>query len=132
MTDSNSPDPVATPTRLIVYGTSWCGDCHRTRRFLDQNAIPYEWIDADKDENGMRRVLEINHGMRSVPTVVFPDGSVLTEPSNGQLARKLAEYPPLNDVFEVLLGGLDVDCLVHRPAEALVEPPAALLVVDGD
>lgn len=89
MTDSNSPDPVATPTRLIVYGTSWCADCHRTRRFLDQHGIPYEWIDPETDDRAMRRLLEINHGRRSVPTLIFPDGSTLTEPSNAKLAHML-------------------------------------------
>jgi len=87
MTEANPVGTTSTP--LIVYGTSWCADCHRTRRFLDQHGIPYDWIDPEKDERAMRRLVEINRGMRSVPTLIFPDGSTLTEPSNGQLARKL-------------------------------------------
>ena len=74
---------------VIVYGTSWCPDCHRTRRFLDQHRIPYQWVDPDKDAQAMARLLQINSGMRSVPTLVFPDGTIMTEPSNGQLAKKL-------------------------------------------
>lgn len=78
---------------LTVYGTSWCGDCFRTRRFLDQNNVRYLWINIDKDRDGEKLVLQINHGMRSVPTIVFNDGSVLVEPSNSILAQKLGIDP---------------------------------------
>ena len=81
--------PVGDAPELLVYGTAWCGDCHRSRRFLDQNHIPYRWIDADADPVAAQRILEINRGRRSVPTIVFPDGSTLTEPSNAELGRKL-------------------------------------------
>jgi mycoredoxin len=78
---------------LIVYGTQWCGDCRRARRFLDQHQVVYTWIDIDRDKEAERKVVEINHGMRSVPTMIFPDGSLLVEPSNTQLARKLSLAP---------------------------------------
>ncbi|MGH2459494.1 MAG: glutaredoxin domain-containing protein [Chloroflexota bacterium] len=74
---------------LIVYGTAWCGDCHRSRRFLDRHGIPYRWIDLDADPASVARVLGINHGNRSVPTLLFSDGSTLTEPSDAELAKKL-------------------------------------------
>ncbi len=74
---------------IIVYGTDWCGDCHRTRRFLDQNQIPYEWVDADDDPRAVDIIRKINNGRRSVPTLVFPDGTVMSEPSNLALGRKL-------------------------------------------
>lgn len=76
-------------SEIIVYGTTWCGDCFRTRRFLDKHAIPYEWVNIDKDPGGEQIVLKNNHGMRSVPTIVFRDGSILVEPSNSVLAQKL-------------------------------------------
>ena len=74
---------------IIIYATHWCGDCIRVRRFFRQNNIPFEWIDIDDCPEGERFVLETNHGMRSVPTIVFPDGSIQVEPSNLQLAVKL-------------------------------------------
>jgi glutaredoxin len=89
MTNLTHSESQSAPTSVIVYGTAWCPDCHRTRRFLDQHHVPYTWIDPDRDDQAMRRLVEINHGMRSVPTLIFPDGTTLTEPSNGQLARKL-------------------------------------------
>lgn len=74
---------------IIVYGTNWCGDCRRTQRFLQQNKIDYHFINIDADKKGEQFVIKANQGMRSVPTIVFPDGSILVEPSNLQLASKL-------------------------------------------
>lgn len=74
---------------LIVYGTAWCGDCIRTRRFLEKNNIPFKWVDIDHNQQGEAFVLKVNHGYRSVPTIVFPDGRCLTEPSNHQLTQAL-------------------------------------------
>ena len=88
-TDASSPAPVGDIRELLVYGTAWCGDCHRSRRFLAQNHIPYRWIDVDADPAAAQRILAINRGRRSVPTIIFPDGSTLTEPSNSELGRKL-------------------------------------------
>jgi len=78
-----------TQETTIVYGTNWCGDCRRTRRFLDYNKVPYQWIDIDQDKEAEQFVIKTNRGMRSVPTVVFPDGSILVEPSNLKVAEKL-------------------------------------------
>jgi glutaredoxin-like protein len=74
---------------LVVYGTIWCGDCRRARSFLDRNHVAYRWINIDADRDGEAYVFKVNRGMRSVPTIAFPDGSVLVEPSNYQLAEKL-------------------------------------------
>ncbi len=76
--------------QIVVYGTSWCGDCHRTRKFLGEKMVRFRWIDIDKDGPARAYVERVNNGRRSVPTIVFPDGSVLVEPSNAQLAQKLS------------------------------------------
>ncbi len=75
--------------KIIMYGTTWCYDTRRARTIFDQNNIPYEWIDIDQDPEARKRVEEINHGFRSVPTILFPDGSILVEPSNQALKHKL-------------------------------------------
>ena len=82
LTDSSSPD-------IIVYGTNWCGATRRTRSFLDAHQIPYTYIDIDHDTDGRTFVEQTNHGYRSVPTILFPDGSTLTEPMQSELAKKL-------------------------------------------
>ncbi len=78
-------------TMIVVYGTTWCPDCMRAKRILDQNQIRYKWIDIAQDSQAAAYVQKANGGMRRVPTIVFPDGSMLVEPSNAELARKLNE-----------------------------------------
>lgn len=74
--------------KIIVYGTTWCGDSRRAKRFFDDNSIEYDWIDIDVDREAGKLVEQINGGFRSVPTIIFPDGSTLTEPSTSQLRAK--------------------------------------------
>jgi glutaredoxin len=74
---------------IIIYGADWCFDCRRARRFFDQQQVTYHWVDIDEDTTGEQYVLMVNKGMRSIPTIVFPDGSILVEPSNYHLAQKL-------------------------------------------
>lgn len=74
---------------IRMYSTHWCGDCRRSKRFLEAHQIPFEEINIDENRQAAEIVLALNHGARSVPTIVFPDGSVLVEPSNMTLAGKL-------------------------------------------
>jgi mycoredoxin len=75
--------------KIKVYGTTWCGDSRRARQFFETNHIDYEWIDIEKDPEAVKFVEETNHGYRSVPTIVFPDGTILTEPSIYTLNKKM-------------------------------------------
>jgi glutaredoxin-like protein len=74
---------------IIVYGSDWCSDCRRAKRILNSADIPYRWIDIECDQQGEQYVLDVNHGMRSIPTILFEDGSLLVEPSSRELSRKL-------------------------------------------
>jgi len=74
---------------IKVYGTRWCGDTKRALRILDQRNVDYDWIDIDKNKEGESFVKETNQGNRSVPTIIFPDESILVEPSNQELEEKL-------------------------------------------
>lgn len=75
--------------KIRMYGTSWCYDSRRARTVLENNHIPYDYIDIDQDMDGRKFVESVNRGYRSVPTIVFPDGSILVEPSTLELNRKL-------------------------------------------
>ena len=91
---------------LIIYGTPWCPDCRRSKQFLGEHRVPYDYIDIDQDPAAQAEVMRINHGNRSVPTIVFPDGTALTEPSNEALAGKLglvttAQY----DFYDLIIIG---------------------------
>jgi thioredoxin reductase (NADPH) len=76
-------------TELKVYGAPWCPDCRTSKQFLGEQRIPYDWFDIDQDPEAARYVRGLNDGKQIIPTIVFPDGSFLTEPSNAELAQKL-------------------------------------------
>ncbi len=76
-------------TKIIVYGTDWCGDCFRTRQLLKKYSITYTFINIDRDKEAEKYVLTTNNGMRRVPTIIFEDGTILVEPSDKELAKKL-------------------------------------------
>lgn len=72
-----------------MYSADWCGDCRRSKRLLNELNVPYNIIDVDADESAAEKVIEINGGMRSIPVIVFDDGTHLTEPSDAALKEKL-------------------------------------------
>lgn len=74
---------------IIVYGTTWCPDCRRAQRVLDQVGRAYTYVNIEADERAAAYVMQVNRGYQSVPTIVFPDGSILVEPSSAELQAKL-------------------------------------------
>lgn len=76
-------------SEITIYGAYWCPDCRRSKQFLGEHQVPYGWIDIEEDEAGERFVIEANDGKRRIPTIRFGDGSVLSVPSNADLAAKL-------------------------------------------
>ena len=80
--------PESSP-EITIFGAFWCPDCRRSKQFLGENQIPYNWVNIEEDEQAERRVIEMNDGKRIIPTIVFADGSTLVEPSNAELAAKL-------------------------------------------
>lgn len=77
---------------IVMYTTNWCSDCWRAKQVMNALKISYEEININDDEEAIERVIQLNNGNRSVPTIVFPDGSVLTEPSTSVLAQKLQAF----------------------------------------
>ena len=77
------------PPDIVVYGAFWCPDCRRSKQFLGEHRIPYQWVNIEEDADAERRVIEMNDGRRIIPTILFSDGSQLVEPSNAELATKL-------------------------------------------
>ena len=74
---------------ITMYGAEWCGDCRRSKKFLDSHNVEYNYIDVEADESASDKVIAINGGMRSIPVIIFEDGSHLTEPSDNALQEKL-------------------------------------------
>lgn len=76
-------------SEIIIYGTLWCGDSIRARKFFEKHTIGYKWVDIDDDPEAARFVQSVNNGYKSVPTIIFPDGSRLVEPTTSELTEKL-------------------------------------------
>ncbi len=85
--------------KITVYGAPWCPDCKQSKQFLGEQRVQYNWVDIDEDEEGRRRVQELNDGKQIIPTIVFEDGSILVEPSNAELAAKLGISPKAKREF---------------------------------
>ncbi len=95
-----------TAPEIVVYGTSWCPDCRRSKQFLGEQRIPYRWVDIEHDAQAMAYVEQVNQGGRSVPTIVFPDGETLVEPTNAELARKLGlQTSAQREFYDVIIVG---------------------------
>jgi mycoredoxin len=77
--------------QIQVYGTQWCPDCVRAKQIFSRHSITYTWHDIEQDEQACAYVEKVNGGLKSVPTILFPDGAVLVEPSNAALEKKLKE-----------------------------------------
>ena len=87
---SHANEHTSSEQQIKMYATSWCGDCRMAKRWFDAHGIAYQYINIEEDDAAAEYVLKVNRGYRSVPTIVFPDGSVLVEPSPRELAAKFS------------------------------------------
>jgi len=76
------------PTQIVMYTTQYCADCLRAKKFFEANEIPFVSVGLEGDAEATEFVIQVNNGYRSVPTIVFPDGSILVEPSWEELKAK--------------------------------------------
>jgi thioredoxin reductase (NADPH) len=93
-------------SHITVYGTTWCGDCRRSKQFLGEQGIHYDFVDIEKDAAAAAYVEEVNNGKRTIPVIVFPDGTTLSEPSDAQLAAKLGlKVAAERSFYDVVIAG---------------------------
>jgi len=78
------------PTQIVMYATQYCPDCVRAKKFFEANHIPYLQVRLEGNTEATEFVMKVNHGYRSVPTIIFPDGSVMVEPNWEELKAKFA------------------------------------------
>ena len=86
-----------------MYGTAWCSDCKRAKKFFGEQRVHYEFVDVDSDAEGRAYVESVNDGKDIIPTIVFDDGSLLVEPSNAELAAKLGLQTQAKNAFYDLI-----------------------------
>ena len=92
--------------KIRVYGASWCSDCRRAKRFLGDQRVPFEWHDIEQEPQYLEIVHQRNNGNNTIPTIVFPDDTSLSEPSNEELANKIGlDRMAMMHVYDVILVG---------------------------
>ena len=75
---------------ITLFSTAWCGYCHRLKRQLERAGIGFTEVDIERDPTSAELVMSVNAGNQTVPTLLFTDGSTLTNPSLRQVQAKLA------------------------------------------
>ena len=82
----------ATPSAAVtMYTTPWCGYCVRLKKLMQREGIDYAEVDIEQDPQAADLVMEANGGNRTVPTLVFADGTALTNPSIDQVRAQLGQ-----------------------------------------
>ena len=76
--------------RVTMYTTPWCGFCRRLKGQLAREGVEVAEIDIERDPAAADYVMSVNGGMQTVPTVLFADGTALTNPSAAQVKERLA------------------------------------------
>ncbi|MGL5856876.1 MAG: mycoredoxin [Angustibacter sp.] len=84
-----TPTPPA-PGTVVMYSTSWCGYCRRLKTLMDREGIGYDEVNIEQDAAAASFVEQANDGNHTVPTVLFPDGSVATNPSLDEVKQRLS------------------------------------------
>lgn len=85
---------------LTMYSTRWCGYCHRLKSQLDRESIAYRVVDIEHEPAAAAFVAGVNGGNHTVPTVRFPDGSALTNPTITDIRNRLRELTGFETGFE--------------------------------
>jgi mycoredoxin len=85
-----------TPSQIVMYTTDHCSDCYQVKVFFDAHKINYLPVGLENNERATEFVININNGYRTVPTIIFPDGSILVEPSWAELREKFSSEHKTN------------------------------------
>lgn len=75
---------------IQLYGADWCGDCRRSKTLLTRLGVDFDYLQVDQDDTLRDRAIELS-GRQSIPVIELPDGSILVEPSDPELTRRVTE-----------------------------------------
>jgi hypothetical protein len=79
---------VSEAKKITMYGADWCGDCRRAEGYLNAHGVPFDYVDVNVDA-AAKEMIERLTGTKSIPVIIFDDGSYLIEPSNDALGEKV-------------------------------------------
>ena len=82
--DINNPKP----SRLVMYSAAWCPDCKRSKALLESHKVDFMDVDIGKDTDAFIFIEKLTRRVR-IPTLIFPDGSILIEPSDETLSKRI-------------------------------------------
>jgi mycoredoxin len=75
---------------VTMFSTTWCGYCRVLKKALDREGIAYSEVNIEHHPDAADFVTKVNNGNQTVPTVLFPDGSAVTNPSVTEVKARLA------------------------------------------
>jgi thioredoxin reductase (NADPH) len=108
---------------IRVIGMRWSPPAHQTKEFLARNQLPYRWLDIETDDEAQQLMEQIGADGRSLPVVVFPDGTTLMRPSMSEIAAKvglrLHAEQPFYDLVIVGAGPAGLGAAVYAASEGL-------------
>ena len=95
--------------KILLYTSRWCAHSRSVEGYLSRNEISVQKINIDGNQEARQELIELNGGYASVPTLIFPDGTKLTEPSISILCEKLNLEAPvgLKEKIRAVLGQSD-------------------------
>ena len=73
-----------------MYGTPTCKDCVIAKEVFKELKADYEFINMEDDQEATDKAIELNNGVRRIPVILFPDDSILVEPTAEELRAKMA------------------------------------------
>lgn len=79
---------------VVVFGADWCGDCRQAKAWLRHNNVPFTDLNVEHDDEARDQAIELAKGRTNIPVVLLPDGSVLIEPTDAELASALRDPFP--------------------------------------
>jgi thioredoxin reductase (NADPH) len=108
---------------IRVAGTLWSASCHATKDFLSRNRIPYKWLDIEKDAQARAMVEAVSEEQYRLPVLFFPDGTILMQPENREIAQKVGlqthANQPYYDLIIVGAGPAGLGAAVYGGSEGL-------------
>ena len=74
---------------FTMYSTPWCGYCQRLKKDLNAAGVMFAEVDIEQVPEAADIVMKVNNGNQTVPTLVFDDGTAMTNPSVAKVLEKL-------------------------------------------